>query len=87
MINNGSAKIALVITAVVGMLVGSVGLTAGLMNGRADTITEALAINASRKVQSVIDEQRIMAGRVTIIETNYKHIIALLEKIEDKIEK
>ena len=86
MLNNGSAKIALVITAVVGMLVGSVGLTVGIMNDRENTTSKALSINVSRKLESVIETQQATSSRLLVLETNYIHIIALLEKIEAKIE-
>ena len=86
MLNNGSVKIALVITAVVGMLVGSIGLTVGIMNDRENTTSKALSINVSRKLESVIETQQATSSRLLVLETNYIHIIALLEKIEAKIE-
>lgn len=85
MLNNGSFKAALVVVAVVGMLVGAIGLTSGLMNERDNSITQTLAINASKEVQDSIDGQLAMENRVTILETNYVHILAALRRIETKL--
>ena len=85
MLNNGGFRAALVVVAVVGMLVGAIGLTSGLMNERDNSITQTLAVNASKKVQNIIDERRTMENRVTILETNYVHILAALRRIETKL--
>ena len=85
MLNNGGFKAALVVVAVVGMLVGAIGLTSGLMNERDNSATQALAVNASKKVQYAIDEQQAVESRVTVLETNYVHIFAALRRIEAKL--
>ncbi len=85
MLNNGGFRAALVVVAVVGMLVGAIGLTSGLMNERDNSITQTLAVNASKKVQYAIDEQQAVESRVTVLETNYVHIFAALRRIEAKL--
>ena len=79
-------KIALVVTAVVGMLVGAIGLTAASVSVRDDDVTRSLAVNSAKKSQHVLEENQALDRRVTIVETNYAHIITLLEKIETRLD-
>ncbi len=75
MFENGTAKAALVVMAIIGMLVGAVGLTYGITSERVEDVEHS--------VKDVAADVRSVATRVTVLETNYQYIVRMLEKLVD----
>ena len=79
-------KTTLVIVAVVGMLVGAIGLTVGIVEKGTFSTATSLANNASKKAQYILERQIDVEQDVAVLQTQYSEILRALERIEKKIE-